>query len=125
MNIETYSFQKEVVQIMRTVPFPFTANVEMGSQIRFEAESLILKLTKYCLAKEDHSQEEYGEIKYPADWWQHFKERFFPSYLLARFPVEYKTVRVLTKRLIRMCPHSDTVFSKGPKVHFNFLEAKP
>ena len=34
------------------------------------------------------------EIKYPADWWQHFKLRWFNKWLLRRYPVRYKTERV-------------------------------
>lgn len=30
------------------------------------------------------------EIRHPEDWWQHVKERWFPSFLLKRFPVKYK-----------------------------------
>ena len=26
-------------------------------------------------------------VEQPADWWQHFKERWFPAWLLRRFPV--------------------------------------
>lgn len=28
-------------------------------------------------------------FKYPADWWQAFKERWFPGWLLKRYPVVY------------------------------------
>ena len=31
-------------------------------------------------------------VTYPADWWQAFKERWFPKPLLAFWPVRYTTV---------------------------------
>jgi hypothetical protein len=31
-------------------------------------------------------------VTYPADWWQAFKERWFPKLLLAFWPVRYTTV---------------------------------
>jgi hypothetical protein len=34
------------------------------------------------------------EIKYPADWWQHFKQRWFSQWLLRRYPVQYAVSRV-------------------------------
>lgn len=34
-------------------------------------------------------QEEFT-IEYPADWWQAFKERWFPESCKRRWPVEYK-----------------------------------
>ncbi|KZR59136.1 hypothetical protein [Pseudobacillus badius] len=33
-------------------------------------------------------------IKRPATWWQHFKETYFPSLLLKRFPVKYEHIVV-------------------------------
>lgn len=33
-------------------------------------------------------------IKYPADWKQAFKERWFPSFLLKKYPIVYKTYSV-------------------------------
>jgi hypothetical protein len=29
-------------------------------------------------------------FQYPADWWEAFKERWFPQRLLKRFPVQYE-----------------------------------
>ena len=29
------------------------------------------------------------DVQWPADWWQHFKERWFPKWALRRFPVRY------------------------------------
>lgn len=34
----------------------------------------------------------HQEIKYPYDWWQAFKERWFPAWLLKRYPVQYHVV---------------------------------
>jgi hypothetical protein len=32
------------------------------------------------------------EVKYPRDWWQAFKERWFPKWLLEKYPVDYHIV---------------------------------
>jgi len=32
-------------------------------------------------------------IKYPENWWEAFKERWYPKYILDKFPVKYKTFR--------------------------------
>lgn len=29
-------------------------------------------------------------IQYPLDWWQAFKERWFPGWLIKRYPVKYR-----------------------------------
>lgn len=33
--------------------------------------------------------ERIKEISYPLDWWQAFKERWYPAFLLKKFPVTY------------------------------------
>ena len=33
-------------------------------------------------------------VEYPADWWQHFKQRWFPAWALRRWPVQ-KHVRTM------------------------------
>ncbi len=30
-----------------------------------------------------------AKVKYPRDWWQHFKERWFPKWALDKWPVVY------------------------------------
>ncbi len=37
---------------------------------------------------------EYKEVSYPADWWQAFKERWFPKWAKRRWPVEYEVRRI-------------------------------
>ena len=32
---------------------------------------------------------QFVEVKYPLDWWQSFKERWFPKWVLRRWPVRY------------------------------------
>jgi hypothetical protein len=33
------------------------------------------------------------EASWPCDWWQAFKERWFPAFLLKRYPVKYTHLR--------------------------------
>jgi hypothetical protein len=34
--------------------------------------------------------ERIDKIEFPSTWWQAFKERWFPKFLLNKFPVDYK-----------------------------------
>ena len=36
-------------------------------------------------------------FQYPADWWQAFKERWFPEWLLKKYPVRYTHKEFLVK----------------------------
>ena len=59
-------------------------------------EGLLLTLEKKVLARE--VQEVERVVQYPATWWQHFKEQFFPSWLKKRFPVRMRRVVVRLER---------------------------
>lgn len=57
-------------------------------------------------------------VRYPSDWWQACKERWFPAWLTHRYPVKY-TERRLTTHLI----YPPGYFPKGS--NFVFRVAKP
>lgn len=43
--------------------------------------------------------------QWPADWWQAFKERWFPNWVLRRWPVRYETIDIDRTIYTRFCPH--------------------
>ena len=51
------------------------------------SENLLLCVRAFILA--ENVGEKY--VSYPADWLQAFKERWFPKWALAKWPVVYKT----------------------------------
>lgn len=57
-----------------------------ASNLRFHVEEegrrLLLELTAHI------ASERLEEISYPSDWWQAFKERWFPKWAKAKWPVE-------------------------------------
>jgi hypothetical protein len=44
--------------------------------------------------------------KWPEDWWQAFRERWFPKWWLRRHPVRYKEVSVHQEIFKAVCPHT-------------------
>lgn len=34
------------------------------------------------------------DVRFPADWWQAFKERWFPRWVNRRWPVQYRTFTI-------------------------------
>ena len=58
-----------------------------------------------------------GTITYPADWWQGFKERWFPRWLRHISPVQRKT-----HFIERLCPHASVM---APAPHGAFLAKWP
>ena len=49
-------------------------------------DSVVFQVRGYVWAE----QIEHHDVKYPADWWQAFKERWFNKWMLERWPVRYK-----------------------------------
>ena len=64
-------------------------------------QELVLHLSTRLVAK-FHETVEYDKV--PLDWWQHFKERWFPDWLRVRFPVRYRYIAVKTV-VQKPCPH--------------------
>lgn len=56
--------------------------------------------------------------KWPADWWQALKERWFPGWLLRWFPVEYESIYVNRPFFKAVCPH---IHVKGQGAHLQWL----
>lgn len=52
-------------------------------------------------------------VSYPADWWQHFKQRFFPRWALKRWPV-LKVHETYSARVL--CP--DLKISRRDGTHY-------
>jgi hypothetical protein len=52
------------------------------------------RITGYVWSQDAGKKEVF---KYPADWWQALKERWFPRWLLKRFPVVYTYKEFIVK----------------------------
>lgn len=46
--------------------------------------------------------------QWPKDWWQAFRERWFPKWRLKKHPVRYKTIQIYQKTFKAVCPHMTT-----------------
>lgn len=40
------------------------------------------------------------KVKYPRDWWQSFKERWFPEWMLEKCPIEYERKKLEARVLL-------------------------
>jgi len=88
----------------------------LESHVSAAEENVMISLSSYIIGLEDH------EIKiherWPADWWQAFRERWFPSWILARFPVKYVVIDIEQKIYRAVCPHVDC---PGESIHFQWF----
>lgn len=95
--VEKWSQRKRVPRIWRS-------NMDLRSYMDHAADELILALDAHIAI------EHLGVIRYPADWWQAVKARFFPQWLLHWWPVAYTVNDV---RLLY--PEIDTRAAQGFK----------
>jgi len=89
------------------------------------ARRLVMSLEHRLLRGVPTEYQDEVAFSWPADWWQAFKERWFPRWLLKKYPVAYRT-EVVARKLVehRYCPHIRTPPGNGDKVCFDYLLAK-
>lgn len=56
--------------------------------------------------------------EYPKDWWQAFKERWFPKWALRRWPVEMEVIDIDHAIYGPVCPH---LMHEDQGVHFEWM----
>ncbi|NIR18000.1 MAG: hypothetical protein GWN86_30505 [Desulfobacterales bacterium] len=79
----------EIIAAMQVNPASVKAFADIMS------DNVILDFVHYFAAQSLGQIEE----KYPADWWQAFRERFFPKWWLKRWPVKHKVVKIEAKAI--------------------------
>jgi len=92
--------------------FGITATCAEFVQTRDAAGSLIYSL-RALFASEEQTPYRY---EVPLDWWEHFRERWFPLWLLKRFPLKKRTVEVCVKTLYPFLKTQLPLNVAGPKV---------
>lgn len=80
------------------------SKVDVHHYMQREMERLILTLDTYfhAIPEERVTVDE----KYPRDWWQAFRERWFPQWWLNRHPVMYREIYI--NKVVKygpVCPH--------------------
>lgn len=61
----------------------------------------------------------------PADWWEHFKERWFPQWAKDKWPVLYGIPTQYEYGPIYVCPHSTEKWRDNKSAHFLWLDNGP
>jgi hypothetical protein len=64
--------------------------IRTSEHTTFVCDSLAIQLNATVFAQRLDEQ----TVEYPADWWQAFKERFFPGWAIRRWPV-HRIVKIM------------------------------
>lgn len=70
-------------------------NVELDQYWEYQMDHLVTALHAKVWAQEVDT----AATRHPRDWWEAFKERWFPAFLLVRWPVKYAEFDVRAMRV--------------------------
>ena len=90
----------EYIPLELSKDFAIPAQVRMSLDDRFMFDELTLCVRQDIFGK----QLERVDIKYPADWWQAVKDRWFPGWAKERWPVMFTRHHVDVKALYPTMP---------------------
>jgi hypothetical protein len=100
-----FVLDKIKLRALRRADLAFFSRADVSLYLDHITESLIFQLELELAGKN-------GMVSYPSDWWEAFKKRFFPKWLLKKYPVVYHE-----EKTVYVCPHIDV-----PKNHSEHLE---
>jgi hypothetical protein len=101
MEIKTVQLEKMKLIAMQYISeelaeyFSMPPKLDIGRDVSFVYDNLVLRLVQEVYGR----QVERVDVRYPSDWWQAFKERWFPAWAKKRWPVHYKTTALEAKEL--------------------------
>ena len=125
---ETLELEKIRFAVAKRVSLSFLENLEIEHYTDFITDSFT-NILKWWVWGKQVTENEYVEsnieIKYPETWWDAFKERWLPNFLLKRYPVKYiefDTPRIIIHKTYHVCPHINQKFPSAS--HISFLTGR-
>ena len=87
----TVHLEKMKFSVLSKLPVEFIdAEVDVSFGELFCIDQMILRIKGFVWGEELEPR----TIKYPRDWWQAFKQRWFPEWALKRWPVMNTTLHI-------------------------------
>jgi hypothetical protein len=90
MEVSEIKLKKEMACVVQEFNSSLVANCNIDV-IKNELGNMVVKLDRTIWGEDLRKDEFTLDVKYPADWIQAFKLRFFPEWLMKRYPVKYAT----------------------------------
>ena len=106
MELRRYTAEKINLEASRSIGRARLAAISRANLASYEEAStgaLVLQLSTYVhgMTKERIVYQR----SWPVTWWDHFKERWFPGWALARWPAKYDRVHIDEPKFLAVCPH--------------------
>lgn len=77
--------------------------MQIEARIDHVIRGMVIELTSYMIG--EHRDTVSIHKRWPRNWWQAFREEWFPSWWLRRWPVQYERIDVEQKVYGPVCPH--------------------
>ncbi len=98
-----YILKKIRMGVSKHVSKEFLKNMSFEIRKNKPFDGFLTELRFFLWGRKEKT-EVVEHFSYPSDWWQAFKERWFPEFLREKFPVEYKYIDK-TVHVYKVCPH--------------------
>lgn len=87
---ERYELEKLRVNLVEAIP-----DYLFDSKVLIVADNMLARIQGYIWSE----RVGHNEIKYPLDWFQAFKERWFPVWVKKKYPIKYQYYRFNLKAI--------------------------
>lgn len=78
-------------------------NIQFSTRFeRISAEDMVFEIYAYVTGKV--IDKIHVDVEYPSDWWEAFKDRWFPEWMLRKWPVKMTRIKINETRYA-ICPH--------------------
>lgn len=109
--IHFYIRRKILLEAIEDVQVSFDCQI-----VQDTAESAILEVAAYVSGRKNNYIT--VDVKYPTNWWEAFKEYWFPKFLLKYWPVKYNRIYIHEPQFV-ICPHFPT---ESREIHYEYIE---
>ena len=90
-TITNRTLEREIFHAVEAIDLALL-DVHVDIYNSFSADALVLRMSGFIWS--EHLQDETVTLvaEYPATWWQHFKQRFYPEFAKRRWPVKMANI---------------------------------
>lgn len=112
VDIEEIILQKIRFGVIETMDPSLLEEIKISEPLSdFVSNMITVRLKGFVygvdIAKEESTYHE-NEIEYPANWWEAFRERFFPEFWKRKYPIIYNEISTevtIHQDFKNICPH--------------------
>ena len=115
------------VQVSLSQYFPDTeyAAISDSAQILAAQDAFVRRMCYTLIAEMPAllSERIVVDERWPTNWWEAVKERWFPDWALERWPVKYRVLKIDRKVYAAVCPHGavDTTNIRERQIHLDWM----